>query len=264
VDPNQLENSLLNLAVNARDAMPDGGKLTIETANTRLDDEYASVHEEVRPGQYVMLAVSDTGAGMSEDVLEHAFEPFFTTKEVGQGSGLGLSMIYGFVKQSQGHVKIYSEPGQGTTVKVYLPRAPMAPGARRPLVAAEAWQGAQQKILVVEDDAAVRELAVAILQNLNYRPLSAADGRSALEILEREPDIALLFTDVVLAGGMGGIDLAREAQRRRPGIKVLYTSGYTENAIIHHGRLDDGVELLEKPFRIDSLARKVRSVLEDA
>jgi PAS domain S-box-containing protein len=263
VDPNQLENTLLNLAINARDAMPGGGKLTIETANARLDDEYAALHEEVRPGQYVMMAVSDTGEGMTPDVLERAFEPFFTTKEVGRGSGLGLSMIYGFVKQSGGHVKIYSEPGQGTTVKVYLPRQAAPDGGRsRPAALRVNPQGQGETILVVEDDRAVCELAMAILANLGYTAIAANDGAAALEVLAEHPDTALLFTDVVLTGSMSGVELAREARRRWPALKVLYTSGYTENAIIHHGRLDEGVELLEKPYRIETLARKLRAVLD--
>ncbi|HKJ00344.1 MAG TPA: PAS domain S-box protein [bacterium] len=264
VDPNQLENALLNLAINARDAMPVGGKLTIETANARLDDTYAALHEEVRPGQYVMMAVSDTGEGMEPEVLERAFEPFFTTKEVGRGSGLGLSMIYGFVKQTGGHVKIYSEPGQGTTVKLYLPRQ-MAPlsGRYRSVAPRANPLGLGEKVLVVEDDDAVRELAEAILTNLAYVPIVAPDGPTALALLEQHPDTRLLFTDVVLTGSMSGVQLAHEAQRRRPGLKVLYTSGYTENAIIHHGRLDEGVELLEKPYRIETLAHKVRTVLDE-
>ena len=252
----------MNLAINARDAMPGGGKLTIETANTRLDDDYAALHEEVRPGQYVMLAVSDTGHGMSQEVLEHAFEPFFTTKEVGRGSGLGLSMIYGFVKQSGGHVKIYSEPDDGTTIRVYLPRAPSNLGAGRiGDTFGSIPQGNGEKVLVVEDDRPVRELAMAFLTNLGYVPIAAADGAEALKLLEANRDVRLLFTDVVLSGGLNGVALAREARQRMPSLRVLYTSGYTENAIIHHGRLDEGVELLEKPFRIETLARKVNAVL---
>jgi len=208
--------------------------------------------------------VSDTGTGMTPEVMRRAFEPFFTTKEVGHGSGLGLSMIFGFVKQSAGHIKLYSEPGEGTTVKVYLPRATGPAQPRRtagsPL---SGLQGAGEKVLVVEDDESVRELAVAILVSLNYVPIAASDGPSALDLLGRHEDVAILFTDVVLPGGMSGAELARAATERRPGLKVLYTSGYTENAIIHHGRLDDHVELLEKPFRIESLARKVRDLLDD-
>jgi len=263
VDPSQLENALLNLAINARDAMPAGGKLTLETANTRLDDAYADAHDEVRPGQYVMVAVTDTGTGIQPEVLEHAFEPFYTTKEVGKGSGLGLSMVYGFVKQSAGHVKIYSEVGEGTTVKLYLPRAT---GPDRELAAAEPRAAAQsigdETILVVEDDADVRAFVTAALGILGYRVLKAEDGPAALALLEQVPHLDLLLTDVVLPGGVNGRQVADLARRRFPALKVLYTSGYTDNAVVHHGILDAGAEMLAKPYTREILARKVRGVLD--
>ncbi len=261
VDASQLENALLNLAVNARDAMPEGGKLTLETANARLDEDYAAAHEEVRAGQYVMLAVSDTGAGMSPEVMERAIEPFFTTKETGEGSGLGLSMVYGFVKQSGGHVKVYSEVGHGTTVKIYLPRSRAEPDAEAVALVGLARPSKGEAILVVEDADDVRSLDVMLLTKLGYRPVEARDGKSALAVLERTPEVTLLFTDVVLPGGMSGPEFAREAQRRRPELKVLFTSGYTENSIVHHCRLDDSVELIEKPYRWADLARRLRAIL---
>ena len=264
VDPAQLENVLLNMAVNARDAMPKGGKLTIETSNVRLDDDYAAAHAEVVAGQYVMMAVTDDGVGMSPNTVEHAFEPFFTTKEVGQGTGLGLSMIYGFVKQSGGHVKIYSEPDHGATVKVYLPRS------REPeyLVDPEqpidplAANRTLETILVVEDDPEVRLLEMKVLGSLGYVAVEATDADSALSMLDRHPDVALMFTDVVLPGGANGAQLARRAQERFPDLKVLYTSGYTDNAIIHRGVLDEGAEMIGKPFRKAALSRKIRGILD--
>jgi PAS domain S-box-containing protein len=264
-DANQLENAILNLALNARDAMPSGGKLTIETANTRLDDGYALAHAEVAPGQYVVICVSDTGTGMSRDVLGQAFEPFFTTKEPGKGTGLGLSMVYGFVKQSGGHVKIYSEPGHGTCVKIYLPRLI---GDRTHEETAEttiAPEGTHDEtILVVEDDDDVRTYSVEILRELGYRVLEAHDGPSALRLLERQSRVDLLFTDVVLPGGLNGADLARDARALRPGLDVLFTTGYARDAIVHHGRLDHGVQLITKPFTYAELATKVRDVLDFA
>ena len=263
VDRGQLESALLNLALNARDAMAVGGKLTIETANVHLDDDYASAHDEVEPGHYVMLAVSDTGVGMAPEVLDLAFEPFFTTKEVGQGSGLGLSMVYGFVKQSEGHIKVYSEIGHGTTAKIYLPRSDedLADTAEATLSEAEP-RGRGEVILVVEDDADVRESTVLVLSALGYTTEDAANAEEALAILVQTPEVALVFTDVMLRGGMSGPDLAREAQGSRPELKVLYTSGYSANAIIHHGRLEEGVELIEKPFRQADLARRLRALLD--
>ena len=261
VDLHQLESAILNLALNARDAMPQGGKLTIETGNARLDEEYAANHAEVAPGQYVLLAVSDTGPGMTPEVMRRAFDPFFTTKDVGDGRGLGLSMAYGFVKQSKGHVKIYSELGRGTTVKIYLPRSlPYGPiSAPAALVLGEP-RGTLETVLVVEDESAVRAINLHMLTELGYRALEAADAAMALEVLRGPTVIDLLFTDVVLPGGMSGVSLAVEAKRLRPALKVLFTSGYTENAIIHRGELVDE-ELLQKPYRRDELARRVRKML---
>jgi signal transduction histidine kinase/FixJ family two-component response regulator len=259
-DVAQLENTILNLALNARDAMPDGGKLTLEVANASLDDAYARQHSEVKAGQYVMIAVTDTGVGMTPEQAERAFEPFFTTKPEGQGTGLGLSQVYGFVKQSGGHVKIYSESGHGTSVKIYLPRSRQAEGqTSAPLTASATGRG--ECVLVVEDDTAVREAAVDMLDELGYRVLQAEDGSSALTILRGGARIDLLFTDVVMPGPVKSRELARHAATLQPGIAVLFTSGYTENAIIHHGRLDADVFLLSKPYRKEELARKVRAVL---
>lgn len=262
VDPNQLENAILNLAINARDAMPDGGRLTIEAENVTLDDDYANAQADVAPGQYVMLAVTDTGAGMPQEIVDQVFDPFFTTKEIGSGSGLGLSMVFGFVKQSGGHVTIYSEEGVGTTVKLYLPRSQGEDATIPSAEPSEIPRGRGETILVVEDDPNVRTLSVALLSDLGYDVLEAADGPSALLMLETSSHVNLLFTDVVLPGGMRGPELAAEIMRRQPGIAVLYTSGYTENAIIHRGRLEEGVELLSKPFRREDLARKVRAVID--
>lgn len=261
-DPNELESALLNLAVNARDAMPAGGKLTIETSNGHLSEDYASRHAEVTPGQYVLISVSDTGAGMDKETMSHVFEPFFTTKGEGKGTGLGLSQVYGFVKQSRGHVELYSEPGQGTTVKVYLPRLigdVAEANAAQEQIVPEAATG--EVILVVEDDADVRAYSVAALRELGYAVVEASDGPSALALLDERP-ANLLFTDVVLPGGMSGADVARGARDRHPNIKILFTSGYSRNAIVHHGRLDPGVQLLTKPFTFESLANKVRDVLD--
>jgi two-component system NtrC family sensor kinase len=266
VDPNQLENAIVNLAVNARDAMPNGGRLTIETANCHLDEHYVeSAGEDVAPGQYVMVAVSDSGTGMTHEVMNRAFEPFFTTKPAGVGTGLGLSQVYGFVKQSGGHIRIYSEVGQGTTIKLYFPRltghpevppwtAPEPAPVTPPAIGTET-------VLVVEDDEQVNRLAVEALAERGYRVLSASDGASALHTAETG-EIDLLLTDVVLPGGMNGRELADEIRRRCPAIKLLYMTGYTRNAIIHHGRLDPDIDLLTKPFTADALARKVRRVLD--
>jgi CheY-like chemotaxis protein len=262
-DANQLENALLNLAVNARDAMPQGGRLTIETANTHLDDAYAAAHDDVSAGQYVMIAVSDTGLGMDADTLNRVFEPFFTTKDVGHGTGLGLSQVYGFIKQSNGHVKLYSELGQGTAVKLYLPRllADAADNEIRP-GAATAPPGRGETILVVEDEPSVREHSAASLRELGYRVLAASDAHQALRLLAQDAQIALLFTDVGLPGGMTGRQLAEAVRRRRPDLKVLYTTGYARNAIVHGGVLDPGTELLPKPFGYVALASKIRSILD--
>jgi CheY-like chemotaxis protein len=259
IDASQLANSLLNMAINARDAMPNGGKLLLETRKVVLDEAYAQVNPDVKPGPYVMLAVSDTGTGMSQEVLNKVFEPFFTTKEVGKGSGLGLSMVYGFVKQSGGHIRIYSEVGHGTTIKLYLPPArgqiETAPGAAPPL------PHGNETIMVVEDDALVRNFVTTQLQSLGYRTLGAANGPAAMVMINGGEPFDLLFTDVIMPGGMTGRQLADEVAKRRPGIRVLYTSGYTDNAIVHQGRLDPGVLLLTKPYRKSQLANMVRRAL---
>ncbi|MDF7775183.1 PAS domain S-box protein [Sphingomonas sp. AOB5] len=264
VDANQLENAIINLAVNARDAMPKGGKLTIETANTHLDKHYTERDVEVVPGQYVVISVSDTGGGMDEATLAHAFEPFFTTKEVGRGTGLGLSMVYGFIKQSGGHVQLYSEPGHGTTVKIYLPRHHGPAGEEpAPEPEVEAPRGLHgETILVCEDDESVRAFSAEVLRELGYTVVEAANGPDALAALDSTDKVDLLFTDVVLPQGMTGAQLAAEAQERRPGLRVLYTTGYARNAIVHHGRLDPGVELLPKPFTYADLAARVRELLD--
>jgi CheY-like chemotaxis protein len=231
-DAGQFENAIVNLAVNARDAMPEGGKLTLETANCHIDDNYARQYG-VTPGQYVLVAVSDAGAGMSPEVLAKAFEPFFTTKGVGRGTGLGLAQVHGFIRQSGGHIKIYSELGHGTTIKI---------------------------ILVVEDEERVREMSVASLREMGYKVLHAGNGASALKKLEAHPETALLFTDIVMPE-MNGRQLAIEALNRRPDLKILYTTGFTRNAIIHNGKLDAGVHFIAKPFTYVQLATKLREVL---
>jgi signal transduction histidine kinase len=262
-DKGQVENALLNLAINARDAMPSGGKLTIETGNVHLDREYAASNAEVAPGDYVIIAVTDTGRGMPPDVVERAVEPFFTTKAVGKGSGLGLSMIYGFAKQSGGHLKIYSEVGHGTTVRLYLPRRRAdTPIETMPDIAHADHPPGGESILVVEDDELVRGFAVSQLQSLGYRVMEAADGPNAQKILDSDATIDLMLTDVVMPGGMTGRQLAEAAQRQRPALRILYTSGYTEDAIIHQGKLDPGVHFLSKPFRRQDLATKIREVLD--
>jgi PAS domain S-box-containing protein len=253
VDPSQLQAALVNMAVNARDAMPQGGKLTIETGNALLDEHYAQQHADVRPGAYALLAVSDTGSGIPAEIVSRVFEPFFTTKEVGKGTGLGLSMVYGFVKQSQGHIKIYSETGQGTTIKLYLPRSSAIVEETDRIEAGEPRIAGEGVILVVEDDAMVRKFVVRQLERLGYRTLAAGNGAEALALIDGGEHFDLLLTDVMLGGGMTGKQLALEAGSRRPGLNVLYMSGYAENAIIHHGRLDPGVTLLSKPFRAADL-----------
>jgi PAS domain S-box-containing protein len=267
VDPNALENAILNLALNARDAMADGGKLTVETANTHLDRDYVAQHPELSSGQYVSISVSDTGHGMTPEVVERVFEPFFTTKEVGKGTGLGLSMVYGFAKQSGGNVKIYSEPGQGTTVRLYLPRLPgqASPDEDEASPAPQPERARQETILVCEDDPDVRAFSAEVLRELGYTVREAVDGPSALRLLERQDErVDLLFTDVVLPAGMTGSVLAELARRARPGIKVLFTTGYARNAIVHHGRLDPGVELITKPFSYADLAGRIRDLLDAA
>jgi signal transduction histidine kinase/CheY-like chemotaxis protein len=261
-DPNQLESAIVNLAVNSRDAMPNGGKLTIETANAHLDDEYTA-HQGLPMGQYVLIAVTDTGAGMPPEVASKAFDPFFTTKKSGAGTGLGLSQVYGFVKQSGGHVKIYSEMGQGTTVKIYLPRyfgearALETDQVRAPLPRCDG----SVTVLVAEDEEGVRAHAVDALEELGYTVLSAGTGKAAIELCANHPEIGLLFTDVVIPD-MNGRQLAQEAQRSVPGLKVLFTTGYTRNAIVHNGMLDPDVSLLTKPFTLEQLARKIAEILK--
>ncbi len=260
IDPAQIENALLNLAINARDAMEGQGKLTIELGNAHLDDSYAQGHDEVEAGQYVMLAVSDTGTGMSPEIIEKVFEPFFSTKSEGKGSGLGLSMVYGFVKQSGGHVKIYSEVGEGTTIKLYLPRAMESEDVE---VVADASPicGGTETVLVVEDDDEVRTTVVELLTDLGYSVLKAVDAASALNVVESGVPIDILFTDVVMPGTLKSPELARKAKDRLPDLAVLFTSGYTENSIVHGGKLDAGVDLLSKPYTREALARKFRQVL---
>ena len=252
--------ALLNLALNARDAMNGVGKLTIELGNAFLDDTYARVHNDVSPGQYVMLAVTDTGSGIAADIVDLVFEPFFTTKPQGKGTGLGLSMVYGFVKQSGGHVKIYSEPDHGTTVRIYLPRTDQDEDL---VVSMEAGPvaGGTETILVAEDDDEVRATVVEMLTDLGYRVLTARDAQSALSVIESGVPIDLLFTDVVMPGKLRSPEMARIARDRQPGLAVLFTSGYTENSIVHEGRLDAGIELLSKPYTREALARKLRAVL---
>ncbi len=262
VDPNQVEAAVLNLAINARDAMPEGGHLMIETANITLDKMQADRFGEVQPGSYVALSVSDDGVGMPPEVLARAIEPFFTTKGVGKGTGLGLSMVYGFAKQSRGHMTIYSETGHGTTIRLYLPRAEaLAPAVEAPAPAAEIRVARGETILVVEDDAAVRAIAIDVLNGLGYRILEASNGKDAIAAYERGGPIDLLFTDVIMPGGMNGPALAAELKRRQPGLRVLYTSGYTENAIVHQGKLDEGVLLLNKPYRRKDLSEKILAAL---
>ncbi len=264
-DANQLENAILNLTVNARDAMPKGGKITIETANCYLDEAYVNaLAEPVKAGQYVLIAVTDTGVGMDQSTLAHAFEPFFTTKGVGKGTGLGLSQVYGFVLQSAGHVTIYSELGEGTTVKIYLPRYFGPEDQAEELDPSSDAAGAigAECILVVEDDDALRLYTVEMLSDLGYSVLTAANGPAALDIIDRGYSVDLLFTDIVMPGGMNGRQLADEAVRRRPGLKVLFTTGYSRNAIVHHGRLDPGVQLISKPFSFEQLGTKVRALLD--
>lgn len=259
-DPAQVENALLNLAINARDAMEGSGKLTIEVGNASLDLDYARTHAEVEPGQYVMLAVTDTGSGMAPEIVDKVFEPFFSTKPEGKGTGLGLSMVYGFVKQSGGHVKIYSEIGQGTTVKVYLPRS-LADEDREVIVQDGPVVGGSETVLVVEDDDEVRSIVVETLTDLGYRVLTARDAQAGLTVAESGVPIDVIFTDVVMPGPLKSSEMARRAKERLPHLAILFTSGYTENSIVHGGKLDAGVELLSKPYTRDALARRLRHVI---
>jgi PAS domain S-box-containing protein len=263
VDPGQLESALLNLALNARDAMPQGGRLTIETANARLDDSSMVHNAQMQPGDYVRVAVSDTGHGMHADILNKIFEPFFTTKEVGKGSGLGLSMVYGFVTQSEGYIRVESTPGQCTSFQLYFPRSHT--GNIRPQPARtlqKKLSGGSETILVVEDDDLVRSHAITLLQSLGYQVLHASTGPQAMATLGQSPNIDLLFTDVIMPGGMSGQDLAESARALRPALKVLFTSGYIQNAMARDGKIDPGVDLLNKPYRREQLAEKVREVLD--
>ncbi len=264
-DPNQLENVILNLCVNARDAMPGGGHLTIETQNAHLDPRYVSSELGVPPGQYVMIAVTDTGTGMPPEVVARAFDPFFTTKEVGKGTGLGLSQVYGFVKQSGGHVRIYSEVGTGTTIKIYLPRAENAASVAETDTGDRALIGGDDReiILVVDDEDSVRQFSVDALSELGYRVLEAPNATAALDILNAYKRISLLFTDVVMPD-LNGRKLADAAVAIQPDLKVLYTTGYTRNAVVHNGVLDKGVHLIGKPFSLDELSARVRGILDEA
>ena len=261
-DQGQLETALLNLAVNARDAMPSGGKLTLETSNTYIDDAYCRAHADVRPGQYALIAVTDSGTGMTREALENAFEPFFTTKPAGQGTGLGLSQVYGFVKQSGGHVKIYSEPAEGTTIKIYLPRtigkAPVNVKVEEAQTAA-AEAGCGERVLVVEDDGDVRRYIVEVLRGLNYTVAEAPDAERALALV-KEQSFDLLLTDVILPG-KNGRQLADALKALHADTKVLFMTGYSRNAIVHQGRLDPGVQMLQKPVTSIELGRKIREML---
>jgi PAS domain S-box-containing protein len=260
VDPNQLATAVLNLALNARDAMPEGGKLTLETGAAYLDESYASVHPDIRPGRYALIAVSDTGTGIPTALLDKVFDPFFTSKGPGKGTGLGLSMVYGFVKQSAGHIKIYSEEGHGTTIRMYLPPG-MGAMVASEAASAAGVEGGHETVLVVEDDRLVRDYVLTQLRALGYVTLNAANGTEALALVEKGRDFDLLFTDVIMPGAMNGRQLADALKRKKPGLKVLFTSGYTENAIIHHGRLDPGVLLLAKPYRKSEMALMIRKAL---
>lgn len=268
IDPAQFENAIINLSVNARDAMPEGGQLLIETTNFIMEDTSYPLDggdESIAVGDYVMVSVSDTGSGMPPEVVEKAFEPFYTTKDVGKGSGLGLSMVYGLVKQSGGHIRIYSEVGVGTSVKIYLPRVRTGPvdlASMQPSTVKIV--GGNETILVVEDDDMVRQYVVSQLSSMGYTIKTAANAKAALDLLAQGAECDLLFTDVVLPGGLNGRQLADEAALMRPGLKILFTSGYTEDSMIHHGRLDAGVTLLSKPYRRSILAAKVREILDEA
>ncbi len=263
VDPGNLENALLNMAINARDAMEGQGRLLLEASNVVLESDYATTHETITRGEYVMVAITDTGSGMSAEVVEQAFEPFFTTKPEGRGTGLGLSMVYGFVKQSGGHINIESALGQGSTIKFYLPRSMQAADFVGEADTGPA-SGGNEMVLVAEDDEHVRETVVAMLSDLGYRVLKAKDAQSALSIIESGMPIDLLFTDVIMPGPMKSTELARKARERMPNLAVLFTSGYTEGAFADSGPVSESVELLSKPYSRDALARKLRQMLVDA
>ena len=262
VDPSQLSSALLNLAINARDAMPNGGELLLETNNVVLDDSYAKSNADIQAGNYVVIAVSDTGTGIPKAIRDRIFEPFFTTKETGKGTGLGLSMVYGFVKQSGGHIKVYSEEGQGTTFRIYLPQVSVQADAVADRSAADPIKGGTETILVVEDDPLVRNYVIAQLHSLGYTTLQAANAAEALAIADSGAAFDLLFTDMIMPGKMNGKQLADEMAKRRSALKVLFTSGYTEDAVIHHGRLDPGVLLLAKPYRKAELACLLRTAID--
>ena len=263
VDPSQLENAILNLTINARDAMPQGGRLVIEASNASLDETYTQNNPDVVPGKYVMVAVSDTGSGMTPDIVEHAFEPFFTTKEVGEGSGLGLSMIYGFLKQSEGHATIYSEPGHGTTIRLYLPLVEGEAEQAQDETITDTPGATGETILVVEDDVDVRELAVDVLRHLKYEVMEAPDAKTALSLLAKQSvSPHLMLSDVVLPGGLSGPDLAEKVKREFPNMKVLFMSGYANRAAQSSNLTENGAQLIDKPFRIPELASKVREVLD--
>ena len=268
VDSVQLESAILNLSINARDAMPGGGHLLIGARNVHveaalLEPSAVAGDNDLAPGDYVRVFVTDDGTGIAPELLGKVFEPFFTTKEVGKGSGLGLSMVYGFAKQSRGHVRIDSQLGRGTTVNLFLPRSSeSAPAEVVQHQPQSVQRGRRELVLVVEDDDNLRGLAVNLLQRLDYRTLAAGDAASALQVVQARPDVSLLLTDMVLPGGINGAALARQAHRLRPGLPVLFMSGYTEDAVIHDGRLDAGVRLLEKPFTTSALARAVRQALD--
>jgi CheY-like chemotaxis protein len=263
-DPSQLSSAIVNLAVNARDAMPGGGKLTLETANVVLDTTGSADEGEMQSGEFVMIAVTDTGQGIPAEIRDRVFEPFFTTKGVGRGTGLGLSMVYGFAKQTGGTVRLESEQGCGTVVRLYLPRsAGQAAGKSEPL-RAPGLAGGHETILVVEDDPLVQGYVIAQLGSLGYRTLAAGDGVAALALVDQGAAFDLLFTDIIMPGGMNGRQLADAVRKRRPGMRVLYTSGYTDNTMDHDGHLDPGVALLKKPYRKAELSEKIREVLEGA
>ena len=264
VDAGQLENALLNLCINARDAMPDGGKLTIETGN-RWQDERTARERDLQPGQYVSLCVSDTGSGMPPGIVARAFDPFFTTKPIGQGTGLGLSMVYGFAKQSGGQARIYSEVGQGTMVCLYLPRhLGEAEESKSAPVSSDAPRSKDgQTVLVVDDEPTVRMLVTDVLEDLGYITIEAADGAAGLRVLQSDVRIDLLVTDVGLPGGMNGRQVAEAARAMRPALKVLFITGYAENAVLSHGHLDPGMHVLTKPFAVEALASRVRNLISN-
>jgi CheY-like chemotaxis protein len=260
VDTTQLTTAIVNLAVNARDAMPGGGKLTIETKNVVFDAADTAFNGDVAPGNYVMIAVTDTGTGIPAAMLDKIFEPFFSTKDVGKGTGLGLSMVYGFVKQSGGHIKVYSEQGHGTSFKIYLPSTSDTADQSTSSTAAPV-RGGSETVMIVEDDALVRSYVTQQLESLGYRTVCASDASEALKLVDGGAEFELLFTDVIMPGSMNGRQLADEIVKRRPSVRVLFTSGYTEDAIVRHGRLDAGVLLLAKPYRKSDLGRMIREAL---